>query len=91
MADEQDETSPNEVTLFRPGFAKLMFLQKAEEAGFFSAMEPEKWSKLFSLMQERGIGFYHAEPDAKKIIDSAHARNKDMMLRMRGEGNGTTA
>jgi hypothetical protein len=90
MADEQDE-SPNEVTLFRPSFAKLMLLQKAEEAGFLAAMEPEKWSKLFSLLQERGIGFFHAESEAKKIIDSAHARNKDMMLRMRGEGGNGSA
>jgi hypothetical protein len=91
MADEQDESSPNEVTLFRPSFASLMFLQKAEEAGFLTAMEADKWSKLFSLLQERGIGFYHAEPEAKKIIEAAHVRNKDMMLRMRGEGqNGST-
>jgi hypothetical protein len=86
---EEDEGG-NEVTLFRPSFSQIMFMQKAEEAGFMTALEAEKWSKLFSSLQEKGIGFYHAEVDARKIIDVAHAKNKDISLRMRGDGNGTS-
>lgn len=90
MADEE-EGGENEVTLFRPSFARSMFMQKAEEAGFMVAMDPERWSKLFSLLQERSIGFYHAAPEARKIVDVAHGKNKDMTLRMRAESNGAQA
>jgi hypothetical protein len=86
MAEEEE--GDNEVTLFRPNFARMMFMQKAEEAGFMVAMEPDKWAKLFSLLQERSIGFFHAAPEAQKVIGTAHDKNKDMTLRMRADSNG---
>lgn len=89
MADEQDDLeSGREVTLFRGEFAKKMLLQKAEEAGFFTALEAQKWNKLLELLGTRSIGFFHAGTEAAKVVAAAHGRGKDMTLRIRAEGNG---
>lgn len=89
MADEIDEVETGrEVTLFRGDFAKKMILQKAEEAGFFTAIELQKWNKLLELLGGRNIGFFHAGPEAAKIVAAAHGKGRDMTLRLRAETNG---
>ena len=87
MSDEEGEE--NEVTLFRPAFSRAMLLQKAEDAGFFVALDAPKWDRLLALLAERNVGFFHAGTDAAKVIATAHGRDKDMVLRLREQKDGT--
>ena len=82
---ESENGSGTEVTLFRPDFAKTMLIQKADEAGFFTAMDASKWEKLVALLSARGIGFYHADPEAMKIILDAAKSDKNVSVRLRSQ------
>jgi hypothetical protein len=79
----EDDGDGCEVTLFKPSFEKEAFFQKAEAAGFLVALELHKWERLLALLRERGMGIYHASPEARVAIADVHGKGRDVTLNLK--------
>ena len=84
-----DESDPNELTIFRPTFEETMLLQKAEEAGFQTAFDIQKWLKLLAILRSKNIAFCHAEDGAAEAIRKAHVAGVDFSIVLRITPEGT--